>query len=104
MTLNDIKELVIAVDPNAGHYESAYAGSAAYTVWRELRALPFMADDEHQGGISFQIDRFTKNEGDAIASAFFDALEADPRVAFQYITDYEPDTRYIHHIFDCQGV
>lgn len=104
MTLDDIKALVVAVDPNAGHYESAYQGSAAYTVWREYRALPFMADDEHQTGWTFQIDRFVKAEGDSIASALFAALDADPRVSFQYLVDYEPDTRYIHHIFDCEGI
>lgn len=104
MTLDDIKALVVAVDPNAGHYESAYQGSPAYTVWFEVRALPDMGDNAHQGAIAFQIDRFTKTEGDAIASALFAALEADDRVAFSYAVDFEPDTRYIHHIFDCQGV
>ena len=104
MTLDDIKALVVRVDPNAGHYESAYQGSPAYTVWFEVRALPDMGDSEHGGAVAFQIDRFTKAEGDAIAAALFAALEADDRVAFSYAVDYEPDTRYIHHIFDCQGV
>lgn len=104
MTLDDIRALVVAVDKNAGHYESAYQGGQAYTVWRERRTLPFMADDAHQGGLKFQIDRFTKVEDDGIAAALFEALEADPRVAFEHVTDYEPDTRYIHHIFDCEAV
>ena len=104
MTLADIQALVVAVDPNAGHYESAYAGSAAYTVWREYRYNSQMADGVHQGGIVFQIDRFTKAENDTIAAAFITALEANPRVSFSYLVDYEPDTRYIHHIFDCEGI
>ena len=104
MTIGDIRALVVAVDPLAAHYESAYKGSAAYTVWREYGEAGFMADDRHQGVIPFQIDRFTKIENDATAAALFAALEADNRVAFAYRVDYEPDTRYIHHIFDCEGI
>lgn len=104
MTLNDIRALVISVDPNAGHYDSAYRGSTAYTVWREYETLDMMADDEHQGAIRFQIDRFTRIEGDAIAEAIYDALDADERVAFRHIVDYEEDERYIHHIYDCEGI
>ena len=103
MTLSEIKALVIAVDPNAQHYDSAKKG-AAYTVWREVRPLGFMADNRHEGAIKFQIDRFTKTENDTIAASFFSALEGNDRVAFSYEIDYEPDTGYIHHIFDCEGV
>ena len=103
MTLAEIKALVIACDPNAGHYESAYAGSDAYTVWRELHRLDLMADDLHQSGWAFQIDRFTRSEDDAIAQAFVAALDAEPAVAYSHLTDYERDSGYIHHIFDCEG-
>ena len=103
MTLNEIKALVLAVDPAAQHYESAKKG-AAYTVWREIRPLGFAADGAHQGAVSFQIDRFTKTEGDTIAASLFSALDANDRVAVRYEVDFEPDTRYIHHIFDCEGI
>lgn len=104
MTLEDIKNLVIAVDPDAGHYESAYRGTDAYTEWREKGTLPIMGDNRHAGGWRFQIDRFTKAEGDAIAAAIMIALEDRDDVAFEYIPDYEPDTGYIHHIYDCEGI
>ena len=105
MTLNEIKAIVVALDANAGHYESAYQGSAAYTVWRELRQLPIMGDNRHAAEAwAFQIDRFTKAEGDAIAAAIRQALDADPRVAYHYEVDYEQNTGYIHHIFDCEGI
>ena len=103
MTLEDIRALVVSVDKNAGRYESAYQGGQAYTVWREFRRLDMMADDRHEEAWAFQIDRFTKTEGDGIAAAFLDALEADERVAYSCIVDYEPDTGYIHHIYDCEG-
>lgn len=104
MTLEDIKTLVTSVDPTAGHYESAYRGGQAYTVWKEGPTLGFTADGKHQGAIKFYIDRFTKEEFDLIAPALFDALENDDRVAFTHLVDYEQDTGYIHHIFDCEGL
>lgn len=105
MTVEEIKAIVAALDADAGHYESAFRGGAAYTVWRELHPLPIMGDDRHAAEAwAFQIDRFTKSEGDATAMAIREALEANPRVAFHYDVDYEPDTGYIHHIFDCEGI
>ena len=103
MTLAEIKALVLSADPNAEHYDSARKGSA-YTVWREYGDLPMMADGEHQGGVRFQIDRYTKTENDATAAAIKAALEASYRVAYSYLVDYEPETRYIHHIYDCEGI
>ena len=103
MTLREIQALVVSVDPSAGHYESASKGRDGYTVWREVRRLGLSCDDGHAEGWAFQIDRFSKVEGDPVAAALFDALEADDRVAFEYLVDYETDTRWIHHIYDCEG-
>ena len=103
MTREDIRALVVSVDKDAGRYESAYQGGQAYTVWREGRRLGLMADDRHEEAWAFQIDRFTKTEGDGIADAFLDALDKDERVAYSYTVDYEPDTGYTHHIYDCEG-
>lgn len=103
MTLAEIKALVVAVDPDAQHYDSAKKGPA-YTVWRENQLIGLMADNRHQGAVGFQIDRYTRAENDHIAAAFAAALEDDDRVAYQYLVDYEPDTRYIHHIFDCEAM
>ena len=104
MTLYEIQALVVAVDPEARHYESAHRHGEPYTVWKEGRTLGMTGDGRHVGGIRFQIHRFAKREGDAIAAALYSALEARDDVAFEYLTDFEPDTGYIHHIFDCEGV
>lgn len=103
MTLEDIQGLVVSADSDAQHYESARRSGIGYTVWREYQHLGLMSDDGHGEGWRFQIDRFTKVENDSIAAAIYDALENDERVAFEYLVDYEPDTRIIHHIFDCEG-
>ena len=61
MTLEQIKTLVISVDPNAAHYESANLGADAFTVWFEVHRIGLFADN-HRPDKSwrFQIDRFTK--------------------------------------------
>lgn len=102
MTLSEIQALVVSVDPTAGHYDSAHKGRA-FTRWMEYRQLDRTADDAHAEAWAFQIDRFAKSEGDAVAEAFRAALDADPRVSYRYEVSYEDDTGYIHHIFDCEG-
>ena len=72
-------------------------------MWRELRRLDATADDRHIEGCAFQVDRFTKDEDDATAQALFEALDGDDRVAVYYAVDYERDSEYIHHIYDCEG-
>ena len=102
MTLAEIQALVVSCDSKAGHYESASQSKTGYTVWREVRRLNTLADDEHAEAWAFQIDRFTKSENDTVAAALFAALDADDRIAFEYMVDYEPDTRWIHHVFDAE--
>ena len=103
MTLAEIQALVVSCDRGAGHYDSASPYAGGYTVWREYRRLDLTRDDEHAEGWAFQIDRFSKTEGDQVAAAIYAALERDDRVAFDYQIDYERDTRMVHHIFDCEG-
>ena len=103
MTLEEIRQLVVSADEYATRYESAERTTGNYTVWREIRQLGLMADNLHEEGWAFQIDRFTKEENDTVAAAIKAALDADVRVAYHYEIDYEPQTRFIHHIFDCEG-
>ena len=103
MTTSDIKTMLVAIDSTVERYESSHNGSEAYTVWREVGEGAFFADGQHQGVTRFQVDRFTKTEDDTVAAAIFTALDARDDVAFEYIVDYEADTGYIHHIYDCEG-
>lgn len=103
MTLGEIKALVLTADPTAEHYESSNTGSDSYTVWREVRRLAATADDVHIEGWAFQVDRFTKDETDATAATIYVTLDGCDRVALAYHVDYERDSEYIHHIYDCEG-
>lgn len=102
MNCTEIKAFLITVDPTIERYESSKKGDA-YTVWYETRKPAVFADGQHEDITHFQIDRFTKTEDDSVAAAIFTALEGRDDISFDYLTDHEDDTGYIHHIFDCEA-
>lgn len=103
MKLEIMAGLISAVDPAARHYDNPHDGTD-YTVWREYQRLGAARDDRHGYGWKFQIDRYTKQEFDTTAKELEKMLIHTPGVAYEYLVDYEQDTGYIHHIFDCEGV
>ena len=102
MKLTEIREMVAGVDPNARHYVAAASGEA-FTRWQEYEYIGNPADDTYGDGWKFQIDRFTKTEFDEVAEAIKEALKKTPGLAFTYMREYEQDSGYIHHIFDCEA-
>ena len=99
MTLHDFRDILLTADPNASHYESSKKEN--YTVWAEYGAKGLMADNRLQEGVwRIQVDRFTKIEYDPMITAINSALDRDD-ITFEYQVDYEEDTGYIHHIWDC---
>lgn len=103
MTVQRIKDLLTSVDPNVQRYDHDEAGGEAYTTWQEIRPVGFWGDGEEEGSIHFQVDRFTKEEDEEIALALKALLESQDDIAVDYLVDYEKDTGYIHHIYDCEG-
>lgn len=102
MTLSDIRDLLITADPAIRHYFSAET-HRDYSYWQETRQLPIMADDCHESGWRFYVHRFTRCEDDPVAQRIMETLDADPRTTVSHQVDYEPESGYIHHIFDCEG-
>lgn len=103
MTLEEIKNLLVTVDPDIKHYFTMGTGDA-YTYWEETKRLPSMANGVHsEVGWRFYVHRFAKAQGDTMAASIFQALDDDVRVAVSWTVDYEPETGYIHHIFECEG-
>ena len=106
MTLSEIKALLVSADPNIKHYFSMHGSEEPYSYWEEAHRLPFTADNMHQVSDQawrFYVHRFTKTEGDTIADAIFEALDQDPRTTVIWRTDFDKDSGYIHHIFECEG-
>lgn len=102
MTVEAIKELIVGAAPEAKHYVAAAQGEA-FTVWQEYRQLDFSADDKHAEAWAFQIDHYTKTEFDPIAKAIRMALEEHPGTTYRYEVQYEKESGYIRHLFDCEG-
>lgn len=102
MKLKQISQLIGSVDPQARHYTTV-TGDINYTKWREYEYVGQPADDEYGDGWKFQIDRYTREEYDAVAEELLQVLKQTPGLAFSYLVDYEEDSGYIHHIFDCEA-
>lgn len=102
MTLDEIRELLITVDPDIRHHRSEHL-EPDYTYWDETHLLGIAADNSQFDDWAFVVHRYTKRESDHIAKALFNALNSDPRVAMVYRVDHSRDEGYIHHIFDCEG-
>lgn len=105
MTVQEIKDLLVAMDPDVQRYDHDRAGEGeAYTVWREVQPVGLYGDGQEEGSIRFQVDRFTKEEDEETATQIRAALEGQDDITVDYRVDYERDTGYIHHIFDCEAV
>ncbi len=103
MTLEDFRELILSADPDATRYEGSRKGN--YTVWQEYGMSPLAADNRTADrAMKVQVDRFTKVEDDPVAAALLAALDERDEVAYTYLVDYEVDTGYIHHIYDCEVI
>lgn len=102
MTLEQIRAFLVAVDPDIKHYFTM-SDDGAYSYWEETSRLPFTADGRHQDGWRFYVHRFTRQEGDQMALALFNALDADFRIAVRWTIGFDKESGYIHHIFECEA-
>ena len=102
MTLHDTRDLLVSVDPDIKHYFTD-SDAPAYSYWEETRRLPMISDDRHEEAWHFYVHRYTKAEDDLTASLLFETLDQDPRITVRYTADYDPDSGYTHHIYECEG-
>lgn len=97
--LTAFKNLILQADPKATKFKGA--GGDSYTIWTPYSTDKTMADNRQDDIVwRIQVDRFTKKDNDPIAKAIYDKLE-ETGIPFKYEVDFEEDTGYIHHIFDC---
>lgn len=105
MTLTQIKDLLVTVDPDIKHYYSMEE-TESYSFWEETQLLSFTADNRHptsEEGWRFYVHLYTTIEGDPKAASFFETLDDDPRTTVRWTVDYDRESGYIHHIFECEG-
>ncbi len=100
MTLQGFRDILLTADSQASHYESKKRPN--YTVWSEYGDDGLSADSIRQESAwKIQVDRYTKLEYDPVVDAIRAALDRDD-ISYEYSCDFEQDTGYIHHIFDCE--
>lgn len=107
MTIDAFIALVKSIDKDAARYEYIKQKSEpkAYTVFAEYKTKALYANGVIvEKAIMVQVDYFTQTENDPKAQAYFDAFTTDDNITCQYDTDFESDTRYIHHIYDCEVI
>ena len=105
MTLNEIKALLVSVDSGIRHYFTM-SDAEAYTYWEEGQLISRTGDDRHpvaDQAWRFYVHRFTRTEGDSTIAALFEALDQDPRTTVKWITDFDKESGYIHHILECEA-
>lgn len=111
MTLEEIGNIVASADPAARHYYST-STDGPYTVWQEYNQISAPGDDgrtitdenPEELGWAFQVERYTSVEFDPIAQRIRNALLEAEGVAFRYMVDFDPQTKVIRHLFDCEGI
>lgn len=102
MTLQEFRNILLTADPQAVHYKSMKKDN--YTRWQEYGDNALTADSvRKEKAWKIQVDRFTKVEYDLIVNQISSVLDRDD-ISYDYHVDYESDTGYIHHIWDCEVV
>ena len=103
MTLQEWKALLLKAGPPVSHYQPKKQ-VGRYIVWTEYGGRRILSDDREDSRIQkIQVDLFTKTEYDPAFRALYSLLDKAEDIAFPHpLTDFESDTGYIHHIFDCE--
>jgi len=97
--LTPFRDLLLEADPKATKFKGA--GGDSYTVWTPYSPDKTMSDNEQEDFTwHIQVDRFTKIDNDPIAEEIYNKL-TEAGIPFEYNIDFEEDTGYIHHIYDC---
>ena len=104
MTIEDFAKIIQSIDPDAARYQKIRKHSdRAYTVWNDYATDQLMADGRAaECTKKIQIDYYTLVEDDPIAQKFYRELSKNDEITVSHLTEFDPETRYIRHIFDCE--
>ena len=103
MTLTEFYNLIKAVDADLSAYSGP--GTGNYTVYHPYEIGGLRADGRIvEARLKVQVDRYTRLSTDATVDVITAALESSDDIAFRHLVEFEPNTGYIHHIWDCEVV
>lgn len=105
MTIEAFAELLYSIDPNTTRHEIIGQKGDAYTVFSDYSTSILYANGRLAGLLhKIQVDYFTRTEDDPVAFQFLRAFAENDEITCDYQKDFEKDSRYFHHIFDCEVV
>lgn len=94
------RDIILTADPLATKNKGN--GKENYNVWRPYELTGAFSNNRRRARVwKIQVDRFTKTDNDPVALGILNALET-AKIPHTYLMDYEKDTGYHHHIFDCE--
>lgn len=105
MTLRQFRDLLLTVTPNVYHYVTKTQPDT-FIRWQEYGGKTLSTSNRHTLRVArIQVDMFTKTEYDPLLDKLLRSLAGARGVAYsEPITDYEPDTGYIHHSVECEVI
>lgn len=103
--LNDFKELILSADPKASRYFAKNEADpwTPYTVWTEYELT-----GQHGGDVYAEpvwrvlVERYTKDQDDAIVGQIMETLCAASGVAFEYSLRRNRELDIVGHFWDCE--
>lgn len=106
MTIEQFVGIVLSIDKDAARYQKLRKPTdKAYTVWSDYGTRTLYANGIPVGKTKkIQVDYYTLKEDDPVALQYYRAFSENEEITVNHLTDFEPETRYIHHIFDCEMV
>lgn len=105
MTIETFAELVYSIDRDAARYEMIGQKGDAYTTFTDYDTVIQYANGRPAGLLhKIQVDFFTRTENDPVAFRFLRMFAENDEITCAYQKDFESDSRYIHHIFDCEVI
>ena len=103
MTIEAFAELLFSIDPNTARNDMIGQKGDAYTVFSDYSTSILYANGRPAGFLhKIQVDYFTRTEDDPVAFRFLRAFAENDEITCDYQKDFETDSRYFHHIFDCE--
>ena len=106
MTIEEFVGIVLNIDEEAARYQKLRKPTdKSYTVWSDYGTGTLYSNGVPAGKTKkIQADYSTLQEDDPKALAYFRAFSENDEITVVHTTDFEIETRYIHHIFDCEVI
>lgn len=105
MTLDGFVKLIQDIDPKAERYDAIGEPGEKFTVYSDYMDSILMADDAVAEKIlHIQVEYYTDEEDDPVAQQYMKKFSDTVGISFTYDKDFDPKSRAIRHLFDCEVV